>query len=167
MQLSSSDDSEDSEADVSSSSKESESENAEEVEQDKELTRGGWTIDPRERGRNRSYGPRLNMDSLSDFAELDFFLHFLPQVYMREVMIPSTNRHAGQSDNTFRELTFSELLHFFGLLYSMESYQLPERRMYWREDDNYPICAPTTRDCWTLHVQKGMPLKRRFHHKKI
>ena len=108
------------------------------LEEEKIWTRRGWSIDPRqEGGRINAFGPRLiNIDTNLDLSELDMFLHFLPIRYIKETLIPATNRQGNMKFQNFCELTFQEFVVIFGLICAMEVYNLPERRIYWNCKDN-------------------------------
>lgn len=92
---------------------------------------GGWSVDPRQTdGISGSYGPRLNR-LCAEIADKDaFFFHFFPTKFVKENLIPSTNKFASQH-NVNLNLTYEEFIRFLGLIYSMEIYKLPSRDMYW------------------------------------
>ena len=50
---------------------------------------------------------------------------------METVLIPATNDYGINNDVDFNDVSFQEFIRFLGILYSMEVYHLPERRMYW------------------------------------
>ena len=91
---------------------------------------GGWNIDPRSSNNRRT---ELHILDVNIQNELSFFLHFFPTRYFHEVILPATNDYAHTVDPNFKDLTFQEILVFLGLLYSMETYKLPQRRMYWMD----------------------------------
>ena len=73
-------------------------------------------------------------------TELDFILHFLPVVYIREIVIPSTNDFARNQNAKWEDLDFSEFLHLIGILIAMEVYDIHgPRRMYWEEGNGILI----------------------------
>ena len=129
------------EKDVESESESSEEEDDQDVDKAKTdaaikaqsaiWTKGGWTEDPAYR---HSFGPKLHLDSQEVQDEMGYLFHFLPVKYMREVIIPCTNDYAVQIDPNFKSITFEEMIVFMILMYSMEVYKLPERRMYWRDN---------------------------------
>ena len=93
--------------------------------------KNGWTIDPRvSAGLAASYGPRMKDFDAETANELAFLLKFLPCSYIREVILPAIN------ETLTPHMSFSEFINFLGLVYAMEVYNLPERRMYWQTDDN-------------------------------
>ena len=97
--------------------------------------KGGWKTDPRKvAGQSHSYGPRINMDTPEQRRAIDFLLRFLPVIYIREVIISVTNVYSLARDSTFKPLSFEELMIVLGIIYAMEVYHLPERRMYWRTE---------------------------------
>ena len=123
-----------------SSSSESEEESKEEKtkkeklkEQKETWSAGGWPIDP---CTSHAYGPRLNLDDYDILDELAYLLHQLPVKYIKEVIITASNNLGLSYDKAFKIIEYEEFLIFLGLVYSMEVFKLPERRMYWRDNES-------------------------------
>lgn len=91
------------------------------AQQKKEWVNPGWTTDPAV-GQPVVLGPRLLFDHNN--SELDCFLDMFPVQFVKEHLLKSTNmRHN-------IDLTYHELMHFLGILLSMQIHRLPEYRMY-------------------------------------
>ena len=62
---------------------------------------------------------------------MEYFLAFLPIDYIKEEMLPATNKFA--KENGHRKLfTYEEFIHVLGILYIMKVVELLEHRMYWQ-----------------------------------
>ena len=72
---------------------------------------------------------------LENRTSLDFFIQFIPCDYIKDTLIPATNAYAQNQTCDWQDITFEEFIHVLGILYSMEVYRLPERRMYWSVED--------------------------------
>ena len=97
---------------------------------------GGRNIDPKVRG---NYGPKLVYeagDLFENDSYVDYFLIYLPDRFIRDIMLPETNRIAKEQDPDFKEFTYDEFINILGLFYFMEVVRLPERRMYWSSTPN-------------------------------
>ena len=62
-------------------------------------------------------------------------MHFFPVRYVWENLLPALNKAGQEGTFSWIEITFTEFIQFHGILYSMVV-RLPERRMYWRTDDD-------------------------------
>ena len=93
---------------------------------------GGRKIDPR--GERNIPGAHL-LNPLADLFEedsfIDYFMSFQPVEYIKEVMLPSTNKFAKDNGWEHEPFSFDEFINVQGILYMMEVVRLPERRMYW------------------------------------
>ena len=98
----------------------------------------GWTIDPRKKTGVQPYGPRLSRWHQSEVRNiLDYLLLFLPVDFFKRETIPATNRTGRCLYGTnFQEVDFDEFMHFLALVYAMEVYSLPERKLYWMTEDD-------------------------------
>lgn len=97
----------------------------------------GWNIDPIYERGYQPYGPRMNAEQFTSMSELQMCFQFLPINFFADETLPATNNFAAQATKgNFTPVTLDELLHLFGLIYSMEVQKLPERRMYWNNSDN-------------------------------
>ena len=96
-----------------------------------------WDGDPREKAGYHTRGPRLIMEhNEGAMNELGFLFHFLPLDYIRTQIIPATNQKLKSSKRTTQgDICFEEFIVFLGILYSMETIRLGERRMYFQDND--------------------------------
>ena len=76
----------------------------------------------------------MNLDSYHIRREIDYFFAFLPYDYIKNEMIPATNLYGKNFFASFKQMTIDDFIHVMGMLYSMEVYQLPVRRMYWNTE---------------------------------
>ena len=102
-------------------------------EQKSKWKEGGWTIDPCER---HSFGPKLHLEAYEMVDELGYLLHFLPVSYIQDVIIPAANDLGLKNVANFQIISYEEFIIFLCLVYSMEIVKLPERRMYWRDNQS-------------------------------
>lgn len=102
--------------------------------EDGEWKLGGWKVDPR--GGGQPYGPRISLPLYDDCSELEYLIHFLPVKFFKEIVVPSTNNFAASKQENFKEFSYNEFIHFLGIMYAMEVYKLPERRMYWKSEED-------------------------------
>ena len=80
---------------------------------------GGWTEDPRRvDGACGNYGPRLNRLCPDVSNEESFFLQFLPQTFIKEELLPATNKFA-YSNGVHLNLGYAEFIRILGLIYTM------------------------------------------------
>ena len=94
-------------------------------------SKGGWVIDPRKKdGGGQPYGPPLKLCLLENRTSLYFFFQFIPCDYIKDTLTPATNAYAQNQTCNWQDITFEEFIHVLGILYSMEVYRLPERRVY-------------------------------------
>ena len=70
------------------------------------------------------------MDGPEKKPVLDYGLRFQPVWYIKETFVPATNRHL-QKIGIQQPITFEEYLLVQALLYGMEVYKLPRKRLYW------------------------------------
>lgn len=97
---------------------------------------GGWKVSPKV---HTKYGPKIlgeMGDLFEDDSFIDYFLMFLPTRYIKEVVLPATNKLAKQQDSDYVDFSYDEFINIIGLIYMMEVIQLPERRLYWSEDSD-------------------------------
>ena len=103
-------------------------------EEKKMWTKGNRRVNPREDIYTQA--ARLtdpNALLWTDESFLEYFQTFLPQDYIKGVMLPATNKKAKENGQT-KPFTYEELMHVLGILYMTEIVQLPERRMYWKTE---------------------------------
>ena len=67
---------------------------------------------------------------------IDFLLQFLPVDYMKTEFLHKLNERGRASSENWHDVTFTELIHVFAIMLSMEVTKLPNRRMYWETDDD-------------------------------
>ena len=103
-------------------------------------TEGEWKIDPRKSRGFSGYGPKLI--GMSGETSLDYFLHFLPQAFIQQQVIPAINKAGKQSNEFWSVLSYQEYIRFLGIIYSMEVLRLPNRKMYWATEDVGFLKAP-------------------------
>ena len=103
-------------------------------------TEGEWKIDPRKSRGFSGYGPKLI--GMSGETSLDYFLHFLPQAFIQQQVIPAINKAGKQSNEFWSGLLYQEYIRFLGIIYSMEVLRLPNRKMYWTTEDVGFLKAP-------------------------
>ena len=106
------------------------------VDEDTTWQLGGWKVDSRKAGGGQPYGSRISLALYDECSELEYLLHFLPVKYINEVMLPATNKFASVNQADFKAITYKEFLTFLAVMYAMEVYKLPERRMYWATEDD-------------------------------
>ena len=106
-------------------------------EEQKTWKKGGRRVDPR--GDVFVHGAKLldpNCDLWNNDSFVEYFLAFLPVKNFKEEMLPATNKWA--EENGIKPFTYEELIRVLGIFYMMEVIGLPERRMYWKtEDEGY------------------------------
>ena len=97
----------------------------------------GWcvgerTIDAREEKAD-SYGAKLvDYGSLSiSLNELDYFLHFFPMDYLRNTILPMTNRKGKSTFSPWKEITVGEFLTWLGIRFFQETLRLSSINDYW------------------------------------
>ena len=90
----------------------------------------GWcvgerTIDAREEKAD-SYGAKLvDYGSISiSLNELDYFLHFFPMDYLRNTILPMTNRKGKSTFSPWKEITVGEFLTWLGIRFFQETLRL-------------------------------------------
>ena len=91
----------------------------------------GWKFDPK---LLTHPGPHLMDPSSQIFYENSFivyFFTFFPVAYVKNVMLPATNKYAEDNGWDHTPYTFEEFIHILGFMYLMEVVRLPERRLYW------------------------------------
>ena len=71
--------------------------------------------------------PNSDLWNVKSFVE--HFVAFLPVQYIKEEMLPVTNKWA--KENGIQPFTYEEFFRVLGIFYMMEVVELPERRMYW------------------------------------
>ena len=76
------------------------------------------------------------LNLLETKRQIDYFFHFLPVRFIKETLLPATNKHGKKLCKLSVEVTIEEFVHILGKLYSTEGYRLPVRRMYWEYDQN-------------------------------
>lgn len=99
-------------------------------------------IDPSKSGRgNQPYRPRLSLELFHEWNELQYLLHFLPGNYVRDILISASNNIASIKDKSFSYISYSKLIIGFSLIYVLEVYKLPERRLYWNSEEygTFPV----------------------------
>jgi hypothetical protein len=100
-------------------------------EEQSKWTLGGWKVDPR--GEKNIPGVHLTnplAERFEDDSFIDYFFIFLPIDYIKEVMLPATNKFAKDNGWEHQPYSYDDFVNFLGLLYMMEVIRLPERRMY-------------------------------------
>ena len=97
---------------------------------------GSWKLDPHSTNGVSSYGPKLSLRFYNKQDELDYFLLFLPQDFIKAVLLPATNSHGQESRSDFQDITFEQFIKVLGIFYAMEVYCLLEHRMYWYTDND-------------------------------
>ena len=95
----------------------------------------GWKVNPKVRDCLRTkIISDFGADLFEDDSFLDYFLMYLPSQYIKEVVIPLTNKVAKQQDSDYTDFTYDEFINILALIYMMEVIQLPERRLYWSQE---------------------------------
>ena len=113
------------------------------LEEEKKVWKeGSWKIDLRKTGGFTGYGPKLRNMMDRERSCLDYFIHFFPQLFVREEVIPAINTAAKEVCLTWADVSYTEFLKFLGIIYSMEVLNLPIRKMYWSTEDNGLFQAP-------------------------
>ena len=102
-------------------------------EEEKIWERKGWSFDPRKINGGGQYGPRF---ATTANTHLDLIFAFLPINFIKREILPAINIYGKNESINFKEVTLTDFIHFLALMYSMEVYQLPIRRMYWEDKDN-------------------------------
>ena len=64
---------------------------------------------------------------------MEYFLAFVPVDYMKEEMLPATNKFAKENGHE-KLFIYEEFIHVLGILYMMEVVELPEHRLYWKTE---------------------------------
>ena len=74
---------------------------------------------------------------------MDYILHFLPIQYIKETLIPNTNKYGKKQDPRWTDVDFDEVLHVLGLLIAMEVYKIHgPQRFYWSSQVNINNLLP-------------------------
>ena len=73
-------------------------------------------------------------DLFQDDSIIDYFLMYLPNRYINEVVLPRTNAKAKEYNEDYEDFTYSDFIKVLGLFYMMEVVRLPTRRMYWSKE---------------------------------
>ena len=104
----------------------------------------GWKVGERNidtrLGDTRGYGPKLvNFDTLNT-NELDYFLHFFPMKYLREVILPETNQRGRNTISGWVEISVGEFIVWLGIRFVQETVRLPTINDYWNtpQDGAFP-----------------------------
>ena len=121
-------------------------------EEEKVWKEGKRRVDPR--GDIHIQGAKLldpNAELWDEESYLEYFLAFMPVKYIKNEMLPATNKFVKDHghDTVF---TYEEFLHVLGIIYMMEVTKLPERRMYWHTEPDGFFPA--------LNFGKVMPVNR-------
>ncbi|KAG1462937.1 hypothetical protein G6F56_005406 [Rhizopus delemar] len=74
----------------------------------------------------------FNMDNKSKASSAEYFLHFLPIEFIKNVIIPNTNEHARIVMNNWVDITFLEYLTWITLLMVMTVCHRVNKKAYWR-----------------------------------
>ena len=77
--------------------------------------KGGWKLDPSSTTGMSFYGPKLSLPFYSERDELDYFLHFLPQQFIKTVLLPAVNSHGQESRSDFQDIIFKEFIKVLGI----------------------------------------------------
>ena len=105
---------------------------------DGQVTYGAWgdvpPIDPRISAGARNFTPKLNPTAPIQ-SPLAYFLHFLPQQYLHEQVVPASNR-----SNPDLNMTYEELLAFIGIQLSMSLHPGYNRREFFTTPTNTHPC---------------------------
>ncbi|CAG8688987.1 4091_t:CDS:2, partial [Gigaspora margarita] len=73
----------------------------------------------------------VNISDIANASPRQFFEHFLPVEYLMSTVIPSTNKRARECERRWQNLTWMELMRFFGVLTVMTYVQCADIRDYW------------------------------------
>ena len=138
---------------------EEEEEEEEEEEQGKKKKEIKWKkgtrrVDPK--GGRHIPGARLTDESSNLWDESSFkecFLTFLPVEFVKDVMLPATNKVAKEHGHA--PFSYDEVIHVLGILYMMEVVKLPERRMYWMTEPDGFFPAMNFGKVMSLHRFEG------------
>ena len=69
---------------------------------------------------------QISLSFYSERDELDYFLHFLPQEFIKTVLLSATNSHGHASISDFQDKTFEEFIKVLDIFYAMEVHCLSE-----------------------------------------
>lgn len=124
----------------------------------------GWKVGVRnidKRGGACAYGPRLvNFEKLST-NELDYFLHFFPLNYLREVILPETNKCGQTTLSGWIQISVGEFLVWLGIRFVQETVRLSSIHDYWNTPQNgaFPAMNMETYMAKARFFQIGRVLK--------
>ena len=76
----------------------------------------------------------MYLDSYHIRREFDYFFAFLPYDYIKNKMIPATNLYGKNFFASFKQMAIDNFIYVMRMLYSVEVYQLPVKRMYWNTE---------------------------------
>ena len=71
-----------------------------------------WKLDPHSTMVSRL---KFSLPFYSNQDELDYFLHFLPQDFIKTTLLPAANSHGQKSRSNFQDITFEEFIKVLGI----------------------------------------------------
>ena len=113
---------------------------------------GSRTIDVR--GGAFAYGPKLNNFHTLNTKELDYFLHFFPLRYLREVILLETNKRAEILFPGWVPVSVGQFLVWLGIRFVQETIRLPFIDDYWKTEQDGVFPA--------MHMERYMSRERFF-----
>lgn len=78
----------------------------------------------------------FHLHSKEHASPAQYFLRFLPEDHIQEVVLPSINHHAASCMDNFERITYDEYLVWIALFVIMTTANLQDRASYWHEGDS-------------------------------
>lgn len=78
----------------------------------------------------------FHLPSKEHASPAQYFLRFLPEDHIQDVVLPAINHHAASCMNNFEEITYDEYLIWIALFVIMTTANLQDRSSYWHEGDS-------------------------------
>ena len=80
------------------------------------------------------FGPRLRNFNMTSTKALDYFVHFFPFQYLRESILPLTNRRGSTLFTNWINVTVGEFCKWIGVRFVQIYIRLPTINEYWSKE---------------------------------